>query len=711
MYSRTTSAKALSVLAASTIATFTAHAQDNGQGIEALEEIIVTAERREQNLQDMSVAITALGGDDLLAQGKTRLEDAVATVPGVRIQENSLTGGTPFIRGVGPALSTDPSAAVSLDGVYQSEGLFGSQFDVARVEVLRGPQGTFYGRNATAGSVNVITNDPTNQFEGSAGIQLGNYSAMRIDGMLNVPLSDNLAVRAAFYSSKRDGFMSNGTMDDDTQSGRLKVKYTPSEAVSILLAAARTNLGGNGPGNTQAPISSHASNPWFTTDLRGKQNSTRTSYYGQLDVDLGFGTLTYQPSYYENDIYGDFNFLGTRGLVVSNNRNKQHTEELRLTSASEQPIQWTVGLYYLDNKGTANPVAPRLAADRSDRGHANPSQSAISPTRTESKAVFGQVTVPVTDQFRIIAGGRYTHDEKSAGRTTFAQLLPAPPGAAVSYPGAPIISISPSVSQTTKKFTYKAGVEYDLTDDSLLYATYSTGFKAGGINNPTTNDFYKPEELAAIELGSKNRFLDNRLQTNLAAFYYDYTDYQVFTVAFTSVPPVVGVLNAASATLWGIEFENTFAITANDRLDASVAYNNNKFDEFTYFSDTYPAPVGIDRSGQQLPQAPKWTAILGYNHTFDLSNGAGLTVGAQGRYYSSHAVSIEPALDSFQPAYTLVDATVSYAPAEGEWSVNAYLNNATNEVVRQFTQAQPPTINQLRLGAPRTYGVGITAKF
>ncbi|MFT3907513.1 MAG: TonB-dependent receptor [Steroidobacteraceae bacterium] len=667
-----------------------------------LEEIVVTAERRDENIQKMSLSITALSGSDLAAEGKNRIEDALAVIPAVRIQDSSLTGGTPFIRGVGPALGTDPSAAVSVDGIYQSDGLFGSQYDIARVEVLRGPQGTLYGRNATAGSVNVISNDPVNRFEGFGSVQAGNYNSRRFEGMLNVPLSDTLALRGAFLSSTHDGYMSNGTNDEDLQAGRLKLKYTPSDTMSLLLAADTVRLNGRGNGSTQAPLSAH-DDPWETTDLPGRQEDRRNALYGQLDVDVGIGKLSYLPSWYRIHIYGDYNLLGANGLVVSHADNTQTTHELRLASRPESKIQWLAGAYYLDYRVVSNPFAPQLAPGT----HAGfMSATTTSPTETISKAVFGQLTLPVSERLRLIAGGRYTQDEKSAATTTFS-------AAAV---GATVVDVSSPVRFKTNKFTYKAGAEFDLAADHLLYATYSTGFKAGGINDPAAADtdptkLYQPEELKAFEVGSKNRFLDNRLQLNTSLFHYDYSNYQVFTVAFTATPPVVAVLNAASATLWGGELEGSYKLTTDDQLDLSVAYNNNRFDQFTYYSVTYPPPTGLDRSGSHLPQAPAWTEVLGYDHDFRLNKGK-WSVGGQARFYSASDISIEPALDSRQPAYTLVDLHSSWQPTDANWQLTAYANNVTNEAVRMFTrEISIFGIHELSIGAPRTYGVGVSAQF
>ena len=668
-----------------------------------LEEVVVTAQRRDENIQKMSVSVTAVSGSELLAEGKDRLEDALATVAAVRVQDSALTGGTPFIRGVGPALGTDPSAAVSVDGIYQSDGLFGSQFDIARVEVLRGPQGTLYGRNATAGSVNVITNDPVNKFEGSGSVQVGNYNSRRFEGMVNIPLSDDLAVRTSFLSSTHDGYMSNGTNDEDLQAGRIKIKYIPTDNLSFLIAGDSERLGGYGNGSTQAPLSSHSDNPWETTDLPGRQQDRRESLYGQFDWNLGFGKLTYLPSWYKLTIYGDYALLGANGLVVSHQINTQKTHELRLASNPEQKIQWIVGAFYLTDGGVANPFAAQLAPGT----HAGfMGATTTSPTETTSKAVFGQVTIPLAESLRLIGGARYTKDDKSAATTTFSDAVV----------GATITDISPSTDFKTSKFTYKAGVEYDVATDKLLYATYSTGFKSGGINDPAAADtdptkFYQPELIKAFELGSKNRFLDNRAQLNVSLFHYDYTNYQVFTVAFTATPPVVAVLNAASATLWGGEIESSFKLTADDKLDLSVAYNNNKFDKFTYFSVTYPPPTGIDRSGTHLPEAPAWTEVLGYDHDFHPGTGT-LTAGGEARFYSASDASIEPALDSHQPAYTMIDLHTAYRPMGANWSLNAYVNNLGNKAVRQFTREITIFgIHELSIGAPRTYGIGVSASF
>lgn len=687
-----------------TTAAFAADAGDSSSPgeVPALEEIVVTAERREENIQGMSLSITALGGDDLLAEGKVRLEDALATIPGVSLQQNSNPGGTPFIRGIGPALGTDSATAVSLDGVYQSEGLFGSQFDVARVEVLRGPQGTLYGRNSTAGGVNVITNNPSQEFAGSASLQAGNYNAIRVEGMLNVPLSDKLALRAAFLSNDHDGYFSNGTGDEDMQAARVKLKYVPNDSITLLLATDYVRLGGKGLGSIQAPLSSHESNPWYTTALAGRQQSTRKSVYGQMDWDLGFGVLTYQPAWYEVQVYQDFDLIGL-DLLITNKRSRQQTHELRLASSSDQSLKWLVGAYYLDNKGLEDQPAAYLAPGPHG-GYNNPYDT---PTEVESKAVFGQLTLPLGDAFRLIAGGRYTWDVKSASKTTYASST---------IVGAPIVDITPSVSMKTNKFTYKVGAELDVTSKNLLYVTYSTAFKAGGINDstgdfsdPNANATYRPETLQSIEVGSKNRFFDDRVQLNASAFKYDYTDFQVFTAVFTTATPLVAVLNADSATLWGGEIESTFLITPNDRLDLSMAYNHARFDKFIYFNSDYPPPTGLDRSGSRLPQAPEWTGALGYDHDFIFGSGTVLSLGGQVRLYTDSDTTIEPNLDSRQPGYSMVDAHASYKPKDSNWSLNAYVNNATDRVVRLFSANAGAA--RLTIGAPRTYGAGITASF
>ena len=226
----------------------------------ALEEVVVTAQRREENVQRTAIAITAISGQDIVKRGDTSLDAVLAATPSVQIQGNS-SGAQVYVRGIGSnndPVYGNPAVNLNIDGVYQQQpaAVTGGMYDIARVEVLRGPQGTLYGRNATGGSINVITNDPSDGFAGSGSIQLGNYSQKRVEGMVNAPVTDTLAVRVAFTSERRDGYLSNGDSDADSIAARLKILYKPSDDLRLLVGASYIDEKGSPQGSVPAPISS-----------------------------------------------------------------------------------------------------------------------------------------------------------------------------------------------------------------------------------------------------------------------------------------------------------------------------------------------------------------------------------------------------------------------------------------------------------------------
>lgn len=712
---------------------FTAGAQaqtgaDGATKYDELETVVITAERRETDVQRTPISITAVSGEDLADAAKATIEDALRTVPAVQIS-GGIFNSAVFIRGLGPSLNTDPAVNMSVDGVYQSDGLVGSQYDVARMEVLRGPQGTLYGRNATAGSVNVINNDPSNTYEASGSLQVGNYNAVRTQAVLNVPLSDTLSVRTAAMLSRHDGYLSNGHQDEDTTSARLKLRYAPSEAVSVLLAGEYLHLGGNGQGNVLAPLANHpGGDPWYSGNQKGVTDARKTSAYAKVDWDLGWGVLTYQPSYYKFDLFWELDLLGN-GLGVTNRTSKQHTEELHIASPSSSRIQWIGGLYYLKRDFIdMGPLAARRAigTGRSLSTAAGTNFTYVTTWQyAESQAAFAQATFPLTDTLRLTGGARYTSDKKTGRGTAWTVNRTAlTPG--VGYGGGDFINAalntslpSASRSRTDKELTWKAAVEFDVTPTSMLYAQVAKGFKSGGINSfstglvaggystPTT---FEPESMLAYELGSKNRLFNNRLQVNASAYYYDYKDQQIFTIIpQPGGPPRVEVLNAATSTIYGAELEAQWLATRSDNITLNVSYNHSYFDEFGAVTATN---LGGNRSDTQEPLAPLWNIAPGYEHVFDLGDHGTLSVSGEMRFISEHDSTIErPVTDQFQPSYHKSDARIVYSALEDKWKLSAFVNNIENEAVRQFGQQAPGAPAEIQLAAPRTYGVTLSARF
>lgn len=713
-----------------------AHAQSNME----IEEVVVTAERREETAQRTPLAITALSADQLEKQGVRTVTDLTTVVPGVQI--GSVGGSVEIaVRGIGSTNNTevgDPAVAFNVDGVYMARprsaaGLF---FDLDRTEVLRGPQGTLYGRNATAGSLNVITKKPTSEYEANAQLELGNYSLIRASGAVNLPVSDKVAVRAAFQTAKRDGYTNNAPSndynDEDAVALRLHVLLKPTDNFSLLLSG--DYFRNDYVGTASAPLGRYSAggDPYtFPISRDGSSNQQNYGLSAQADLDLAFGVLTYLGAI-RNDLVHTLAGSG-RGYPLGAPRppngcdpvlglgcntiyfdsdERQETHELRLGNG-EGRFKWVGGLYYFEetNNVYAN-IFPAVAF--------------IQPnTYADSKAVFAQGTYSFTDQLRATAGLRYTRDHKGRTGGTYVALnsnggCQLPGGMERPFLGAPppgCLLYGNVADFTWESTDYKLGVEFDLTPTSLLFASTSTGYKAGGYGDglPPLNNKYEPERLTAYEVGAKNRFLDNRAQLNLSAFYYDYQDFQVTGTGVVAGQPSAVTVNAAKATLYGAELEGTLLITENDRIDGSAAYLHAEYKDFTLLGGDAFFPGLANYSGLTLAKSPEWTFNLGYQHSWSFANDGRLTVRVQTHYESSKNLDYHNFGVTAQDAYTKTDLIVTYDAPGGVWSLMAYGRNLEDEAV--LVQGSPDAQNANRFAGsgayapPRLYGVQLSTRF
>lgn len=665
-----------------------------------LQEVVVTAEHRSADVEKTPISILTVSGDELRTAAKNTVEDVLRAVPGVEVQGTGSEGPRVFIRGIGPSPNSDPTVSMSIDDIYQSDVSSLAQFDTARVEVLRGPQGTLYGRNATGGAVNIITNDPTNTFGGSTTLQIGNYSARHVETMLNLPIDDQLLTRYAFVYNQHDGYLSNGANSADNYAGRAKLRFQPGGNFDLTVTGEIEHIGGSPDGDVTGPLSSHAFNYWYSSDQKGATDSNKQSVYARMNWNFDWAVLTFEPSYYRYVNHADNDALGF-GLGGNSATSHQYTEELRLASPDSSRAQWVVGLYHLEDRSDTDPRASELAP-----GTYSTTSGTVDAEidHADSRAIFGQITYPIASSFRLIGGLRYTQDRKEHAVTS------------EDFVTGDFVSNSPTVALSNSAVTYKAGAEYDLTSSSLLYSDVSKGYKAGGLNSAgSIPQAYRPEDLLAYEVGSKNRLFGNRLQLNADAYYYDYTNMQVFIAGPpTADNPVVSFVmtNAAKSRLWGAESDLEWLATHEDRITAVIAYNNARFQNFIYPSIFYGSPPTfiLDRSGQTLPLAPSWTETLGYEHIFGLTNGASLTASFNLKETSSYNVSVEPAPDVHQPAYHQTDAHLTYSGSGGHWDATLYGSNLENTAVRVFDQYAGGH-NGLMLQPPRTYGLSVTARF
>jgi iron complex outermembrane receptor protein len=686
------------------------HAEDAGQAqasapAGAIQEVVVTAQRIAQPASKTPLSLSVVSGEDLKSAGAINASSLTDLVPNVQIANNG--GATEIaIRGVSSADNTekgDPSASFNIDGVNlarpQSAGI--AFYDLERVEVLRGPQGTLYGRNSTAGAVNLITNKPGKRFEGSAALELGTYNTRIVDTMLNVPVNDMLALRAAVSSSKHDGYLrstqglANNYDDQDSLSGRVHALFKFNPDVTLLLSADSSKIKGTGPGSV--PIGTFLTESGdaqrtATPSLQGRIDNRATGYSAELNAKLGIGDLTYQAAHrsFDRDEIMPFGFgLSTPAPYISALAGyTQNSHELRLAS-TYGALRSILGLYWFKESSHIDfelihyPGLGRLVFVQD-------------PTLSESKAAFGDLTYSVTSDLHLTVGLRRTKDEKSRkgysiiGDPEFARTVN---DAAVSY------------GQTTGKL----GADYALAKNIMAYVTLSTGYKAGGFNDGTraTNPFliYEPEHLTALEVGIKGRMLDGRLQTSAALFGYNYRNLQLTSIA---PDPVNGGVtsqtrNAAKAKVMGVELEGKYAVTNNGRVSFSGTYLD------AHYTNYMPTQT-IDWSDYRLDKSPRVSLGLGYDYHWGLESGAEVTLHAGTRYTSAYVISdYSSAIQFHQGGFHKSDATLTYSPAAGSWYLQGYVRNIEDKTVLTSYQSTP--VPSAGLGAPRTAGIRLAASF
>ncbi len=706
-----------------------------------LNEVVVTAQRREENIQRAALAITAVNGDELQRGGVTDVQQLSQLTAGLQVTPSGGPYTTFTVRSVsslaGNAFS-DPAVALNMDGVYLAtpttvHGLF---YDLDRVEVLKGPQGTLYGRNATAGAVNVISHRPQHDFHAALGVDLGNYDRRNLNAMVNVPLSDTVAFRLAGQSVDRDGYFSDGTSDDNAQAVRASLLVNPADTVTLLLTADYSHLGGHGPGASVRKVCGtgtcfigdpftgigNSGSLYTSVGLPAQTRDTfdDSDFYGvaaNLDWDTSLGTVTMIGGYRKSDVR--YVTTTTSWQLRERQHPSQFSFETRLASRSDSPLQYVVGAFYLDT------------AMKAHANGENASRRNFSDQHTDLDgwvaAAFSQLTWSLTDRLRATGGLRWTHEVKSSDSRRYTvntvgpdPVIPDPP---VGNPANVVTG-----SRTWNKLNWKAGFEFDAAGRSLLYANASTGFKAGGFfYGPPAANTYQPEKVLSYVLGSKNRFLDNRLQLNAEAFYLNYRDQQVSFVKLIGVSSTFVTENAGKSHAQGIEIESQFLATPTTRLGLQAQYLDSRYDSFSYLT---PAPLPastactqtpsagqflIDCSGQPTPRSGKWTVMADIEQTFRLSNGARLVGEASARGESGFAGDVNYIPQTRTYGTTRYNLALSYLSASDRVAVKAYMDNVTGKkTISTLTLSNAYAVNGIvgaALQAPRTYGLRATVNW
>jgi len=727
------------VMALAVMAALPAFAQSEQKG--SIQEVVVTAQKTTTVASKTPLALSVISGDDLKSEGAATTLRLADLVPNLSIGTGNLGGTEIAIRGIGSTNNSevgDPAVGVNIDGIYlgrpQMNGA--TLFDVERIEVLRGPQGTLYGRNSNAGAVNIISKKPGKKFEGSVGLGFSNLSGVQADAMLNVPVSSTFSLRGVLSSAKRDGFIdtahapantfSKDRNDVDNVSARLHGLWTITPSTSLLLTGYYGKNGGAGAGSVDyAVVAAHPKGPdgrfVATSAYEGKLRDESKGATAEFKTQTALGEVTVLANHQNQDRDSVFTVSTRPTGFYSFARYAQDSLEARIASTGTGPLQYVAGLYNF--KENISPVV---------LGALSGAFFYQDPTISKSQAAFGQLSYAVAPSLKVTGGLRSTQDDKSRqGCTyTFAALNAAgltdytnPASLPATYPAKASMPACTGANGTTindaavhyNKSTYKVGMEWEPSRTELLYASVSSGFKAGGFNDGSASTrgsalTYNPESITATEAGLKGRYLDGKLQVNAALFSYRYVDLQVSAVTACPTGSCLVTQNAAQATSQGLELEGKYQLGANGRLNVAFTHVDAKYARFAAAASV-ANPAGVDWSGRRLDKAPTQTLNLGYTHYFTLESGANLSAYAgtkfSSRYYLSNPAT---ATQFYQPSYNKSDAHLTYASADDRYEVQVFVRNIEDRNVMTNYQASGGK-DAMYLAEPRIFGVRGTFRF
>jgi iron complex outermembrane receptor protein len=745
-----------------------------------LEEIVVTAEKRESTVQHTALDIAVFSGATLQDQGIEDFTTLYKVAPNVNVNSGGVGGigatviAINGIHAYDISNSTQSPIAVNLDGVYLARmtGLTGIFYDLQRVEELAGPQGTLYGRNATGGAVNVLTNKPGHEFGAEGTVEAGNYGESRVEGALNLPLSDTFSLRFAGREYQHKGYFSNGLSDAHEDGGRLSAlwnitgKATLSASadyetsndhdqglglVGVRNLAATANPNGTytvNPGpNVAVPTNPYSNTSVLYPDGRGTStnNSEIKGAMLQFDYDFDFATLTSQLGYRAVNAYAVFLeppspvgtgpggsvLPGTAPLLTGGvgtqdlpQQSKSYSAEVRLASTATTPLQWVTGLYGFKEDQSGEICVQASYTVPACVFNSGPTTDAV------SYAAFFQTTYtpPFDDnKIHVVIGGRYNHDEVS-GSTSESAVFPLTGAVPV---GHEFVLAQTNLDKVAEKGTYKLGLNYDLTPDNLLYASNSTGYRSFNYQYGTYY-YAPPETIHAWDFGSKNEFWNRRLQVNFDAFIYEYygsdRSEQTYPPPFLSFLPFGEITSYSSghSRYKGLSFDVHASITQDDRASLALQYLDTRYVDFVLpaiFKNTTPEnylgiPTGQATgvfTGDPIAVVPPWAGTAGYDHDWHVFGGT-----VTGRLDAQFASRTEMAdadpgtLQAVERAgYIQGDVLLRFAPKNDMWSVSAWCRNVTDKIVWTSAIYQGTANNGLvtaTLAPPRTFGITVTAK-
>ena len=725
---------------------------------DGVSEIIVTAQKRAENAQNVAVAITALSSQDIAASGVTSTEDLRAAVPALNVTTAAGGFGLPRIRGVGATgqgAGIENPVAVYVDGVYYGSaiGALQSLFDVEQVAVLKGPQGTLFGRNATGGLIQITTKKPSYDYTASARFGYGNYDTASAAAFVSGGLAPTLAFSlSGQYENRGDGygqnvFTGNDIQTDRTYSMRAKLLWEPGDTTSILLSGdyfgreaadpafvtfSRNSAGQVVPevikslgGDPQRDIYSD-----FDPTLRGRQKGVGLT----IDQELGGMNLRSITAYRKTSLRTYFDPDGTvlpRLRIDNQNRDKQFTQEIDLISDNDGPFNWVVGGFYMKSSAGQYPGRTTGLTTFGDNGYSDD----FTDIGLESIAGFADGTYQLDGGTKITAGIRYTYDKRDIDATR------------ITYNGNSGVTTTTDYGPQKRNFdklTWRVSIDHRFSPEVMAYASYNRGFRSGTFVPQIATPFnvLEPEVVDAYEIGTKTDLFDRKVRLNVAGYYYDQSAVQVIQV----IAGVNNVYNARKgAKIYGVDADLTFQVTDNLRLFGGFNWTHARYNEFTdaIISVPYPVAAGFspsdysyvdsqtgqtvanpaclgtfgaptaqlggncllrgDASGNRLQNTPEITLSLG--GSLDIPTSAGTFTLAGNYYYNDGFVATADERVK-QASYNTVDASLTWKEPGDTFYVRLWGKNLTDAFYRSQISATNSGDNGYS-GAPRTYGVTV----
>jgi len=704
-----------------------------------LEEIVVTAQKRDQSLQDVPISVQAFSSETMREIGANVMSDLQHIAPS--FQMGGLGNGSQQLMGVrgvvdyGRNVGIDSRMGVYIDGVFQGRSYSADQplLGLQTVEILRGPQGTLFGKNTVSGAINLVTKQPGEETEGEFQAEYGNEGYARGSGYLSGQLADRLYASGSVSYDENDGFYRNTTLDKDTgdydrTAWRAKLRWLPTDTLEITLAGDGSDYDSNDV------VATLRSEPAFKTS-QGYESNDKVEFWGSsltVNYDIDEYTLTsisaYRDSSYDTYHDDDLTPLDIQ-LSYRNEDTEQFSQELRLVSPKTDRYDWVAGLYYFDSDLDSDnnacfgvdlynvliPPLARFADALVGCGYA-PAKVTL-----EQYAAYLHGNYRFNDQWELTAGVRYTNEDKDVRWAQFNEVAdPATAAFLERATGLPLTQAPGALfgainydelkdNRSEDDLSPTIGINYFATEDVMIYAKYSRGFKSGGYNAEfmlNGLDFfeYEDESVDSYELGIKSTLLDSKLRINATLFRSEFDDYQVFQFLTSSQGATsLQLTNAAEATTQGFELETTLVPTDRLRLTLNTTYVDASYDEFAN-----PDPSEPDFDNNDMPYAPEWKVFAGVQYIQPLGDMGNLAFNVDYSYmddqYSDPSNSAVDAIDS----YDIWNARIAWTPLSGQWEVAVWGKNLSDEEYNAVN-------NDNFLGSPRTvwgdpqlYGISVT---